>query len=170
MYIDDCKHSFEELAASVLPAYMEQLEKALANRRPARAFAVAGQGRAAIARRLGLETDFSGCYVFVDGEEPIYVGISRGVITRIRQHLCGRTHFDASLAYAMARKTPGTKGSRKSLMERAAFQAVFNERRDYLRRLDVAYIGIVNPVELYVFEAYAALSLRTHEWNTFRTH
>ena len=25
-------------------------------------------------------------------------------------------------------------------------------------------------LELYVFEAYAALSLRTHEWNTFRTH
>lgn len=170
MYIDDCKHSFEELSSQVLPTYMKQLEKALANRRPAKDFAVAGQGRAAIARMLGLETDFSGCYVFVDGEEPIYVGISRGVLTRIRQHLPGTTHFDASLAYAMARRTSGTKGSRKSLMERAAFQTVFNERRDYLRRLDVAYIGIVNPVELYVFEAYAALSLRTHEWNTFRTH
>ena len=33
-----------------------------------------------------------------------------------------------------------------------------------------AYVDIENPLELYVFEAYAAMALGTFEWNTFRTH
>ena len=93
MYIDDCRHTFESLARTVLPAHMEKLETALSHRTPARSFAITGRGRAAIARTLGLEKDFSGWYVFLDGEKPIYVGISRSVIARIRQHLRGKTHF-----------------------------------------------------------------------------
>jgi hypothetical protein len=34
----------------------------------------------------------------------------------------------------------------------------------------VATIPIENPVELYLFEVYAALALGTSRWNTFRTH
>ena len=36
--------------------------------------------------------------------------------------------------------------------------------------MSVAFIEIENPLELYVFEAFAAMTLGTHEWNTFRTH
>ncbi len=43
-------------------------------------------------------------------------------------------------------------------------------RDTYLMRLDVAYVQIENSLELYVFEAYAAMTLNTHKWNTFRTH
>ena len=31
--------------------------------------------------------DFRGCYAFVDGTRPFYVGISKKVIERVRQHL-----------------------------------------------------------------------------------
>jgi hypothetical protein len=29
---------------------------------------------------------------------------------------------------------------------------------------------IANPLELYIFEAYAAMEFSTAHWNTFRTH
>jgi hypothetical protein len=50
------------------------------------------------------------------------------------------------------------------------FRLAFDDAQQYLRALSVAFIAIENPLELYVFEAYAAMSLHTHEWNTFRTH
>ena len=40
----------------------------------------------------------------------------------------------------------------------------------YLRSLNVAFIEIGNPLELYLFEAYCAMELDTSEWNTFETH
>jgi hypothetical protein len=50
-----------------------------------------------------LAKDFVGCYVPVDGDEKLY-GISRGVLEKRRQHVFGKTHFDASLAYRTAFK------------------------------------------------------------------
>ena len=50
------------------------------------------------------------------------------------------------------------------------FCAGFEERRVYLRFLYAGTVAIENPLELYVFEAYAAMALKTADWNTFRTH
>jgi len=36
--------------------------------------------------------------------------------------------------------------------------------------LRAAVVVIANPVELHLFEVYAALALGTSTWNTFRTH
>lgn len=55
-------------------------------------------------------------------------------------------------------------------MSKPEFRTVFDRVRTDLRKMSVAFIEIENPVELYLFEAYAALSLHTWEWNTFRTH
>ena len=84
--------------------------------------------------------------------------------------MLGKTHFDASLAYTIAQKKRPTKGQRSAAMETERFMTAFSEAQEYLRTLDVAAVQIVNPVELYVFEAFAAMALRTSEWNTFRTH
>ena len=51
-----------------------------------------------------------------------------------------------------------------------AFLAAFEQERARIRNMDVAAIEIENPVELYLFEVYAALELRTALHNTFRTH
>ncbi len=75
-----------------------------------------------------------------------------------------------SLAYAIAQRRLPTSGGRTVAMATPAFQAAFAEAQRYLGRLNVAFIAIENPLELYLFEAYAAMSLATHEWNTFRTH
>jgi hypothetical protein len=170
MYIDDCQHTFEELVQTVLPVHMEKLRLALTKTQPASRFFDSEAGTATLARELGLSGDFSGCYVLLEGEKPIYVGISRKVLSRLRQHFKGKTHFDASLAYKIAQKRSPTPGHRSKVMREPGFQQAFADAQKYLRNLRVAFTEITNPVELHVFEAYAAMELHTSDWNTFRTH
>lgn len=170
MPVDNCPHSFATLAGTVLPGYMAQLRIAMEKPHKAEEFAKPGVGPVAIARTVGRSADFSGCYVMLETSKPVYVGISRSVLSRLRQHVTGKSHFDASLVYAVAQRNMPTKGHRSKVMEQASFQAAFTKAQDYLRGLDVAFIEIQNPLELYLFEAYAAIELDTSNWNTFRTH
>lgn len=170
MPVDNCPHSFATLAGTVLPSYMAQLRVAMQTPHKAAEFAKSGVGPVAIAKTVGRSTDFSGCYVMLEDSRPVYVGISRSVLSRLRQHVTGKSHFDASLVYAVAQRKSPTKGHRSKVMEHASFQAAFAEAQKYLRGLDVAFIEVQNPLELYLFEAYAAMELDTSAWNTFRTH
>ena len=119
---------------------------------------------------LGRSRDFSGCYVLVHDGKPFYVGISRGVISRLRQHSTGTTEFNATLAYRMANEKVPHELTRKEAMQDPAFRAAFNEAQVLLRGCSVAFIEILNPLELYLFEANCAMALDTCEWNTFKTH
>lgn len=169
--IDDCTHTFADLAATVLPYHLERLHDARQHPWPASVFSQPGYGVASIAKELGLDGDFSGCYVLQEGCTPIYVGISRGVLNRLRQHMLGKDHFSANLAYAMAKKDhQPTEKTRKLVMEATDFGVAFQKSQAYLRSLSIGAVEIKNPLELYVFEAYAAMALGTAEWNTFRTH
>ncbi|MDO7846285.1 hypothetical protein Q5H92_07955 [Hymenobacter sp. M29] len=171
MHIDDCTHSFSDLTTAVLPTYLERLHDTRQCPWPASVFSQPGYGVASIAKELGLPGDFSGCYVLQDGRTPIYVGISRGVLNRLRQHMLGKDHFSASLAYAMAKKDhQPTEKTRKLVMGATNFDLAFQKSQTYLRSLSIGAVEINNPLELYVFEAYAAMALGTAEWNTFRTH
>jgi len=170
MYIDDCQHSFEHLVTHVLPGHMERLNHALQSPWPASTFAKPRIGPKALATTLGLVGDFSGCYVVLDSVRPIYVGISRKVVSRLRQHMFGRTHFDASLAYRMAQRHLPTKGQRTANMEKPEFRVAFADAQKQLRSYHVAAVPIDNSLELHVFEPYAAMTLKTSDWNTFRTH
>lgn len=176
--IDKCPHTFEELTSIIFPTYLAQLQALLANPVPAILFADKQRYRESLAKRLGFAADFSGCYVLQDGKTPIYVGISRGVLNRLRQHLLGEHHTNASLAYAMAKRNHGQltgskgvlTGTRASVMGTLKTGTAFKHTQDYLRGLSVGMIPIENPLELYIFEAYAAMALKTADWNTFRTH
>ena len=149
---------------------MKTLRSVLKKPLPASLFTTTGVGPASIARSLSLDSDFSGCYVLLEDSKPIYVGISRGVLARLRQHFTGKTHFYASLAYAIAQRRISTKGKRSEVMNVPAFKKAFASAQLYLRTMHVSFVEIENPLELYVFEAFAAIELRTYEWNTFRTH
>jgi len=129
-----------------------------------------GFGVKSILSELRQSNDFSGCYVLLQEGKPVYVGISRTVVQRLRQHVTGKTHFDASLAYRMATNKTGHKMKRSDAMQHPSFRLAFDEARALLRDCSVAFIGIDNPLELYLFEAYCAMELDTCEWNTFRTH
>ncbi len=170
MPIDECKHTFLELTKTVLPAHMRRLRDAMERPVQASIFAQTKQGPIAIAKQLQLAGDFAGCYIFMEHASPIYAGISRKVLSRIRQHLCGKTHFDASLAYRMAKRKMPTRLKRGDAMQDPTFRKVFDERQAHLRGLRVAFIPIENDLEIYLFEAFCAMELDTWEWNTFRTH
>lgn len=174
MPLHDCQHTFEELASIVLPAHMTRMREALVAPEPMSAFAEPGVGVKTILSARGLQKDFSGCYVLVEEAAPIYVGISRGVIGRLRQHAYGKTHFDASLAFriAMERHPDRTISNltRSEAMQEPLFGTSFSEAQEYLRSLRVAFIEVLNPLELYVFEPYCAIELDTYQWNSFETH
>lgn len=174
MPLHACPHTFEELAKTVLPAHMTKMESALAAPREMEAFSVPGLGVKSLLKQFEMTNDFSGCYVLIDSGVPIYVGISRGVISRLRQHVFGKTHFDASLAFriAMAKHPDRTisKLTRAKAMDDPLFGTSFAEAQSYLKSLQVAAIDIDNPLVLYVFEPYCALALDTHQWNSFETH
>jgi hypothetical protein len=160
---------FKTLAARVLPARMRSLQRSMMKTMRMADFAVSGNGVRTLLNAHGHAADFSGCYVLI-ARRPIYVGISRRVFARLRQHVTGTTHFDASLAYRMAAHTKPHQLSRGDAMKDRTFFKVFEVKRAYLRRLRVATLAIEDPVELYLFEVYAALTLGTTKWNTFRTH
>ncbi len=103
-------------------------------------------------------------------EKPFYVGISRGVVGRLRQHGKGSTHFDASLAYRMACEKVHHEMTRDEAMKDPTFRQAFDGAQQLLRDSNVAFVEIANPLELYLFEVYCAMELNTCEWNTFETH
>src|SRR5262249_34033129 len=101
---------------------MQRMREAMEKPIQASLFAEAKRGPRTLAKQLQLSADFSGCYLFLEGTRAIYAGISRGVLARIRQHLRGKTHFDASLAYRMAKRQMPTRLQRAEAMRDAAFK------------------------------------------------
>ena len=114
--------------------------------------------------------EFKGLYVF--GEEtanivvPVYVGISRTVYRRLRQHGYGKLHNQCSLAYLMA------KDNNKNI-ERATIHKEFEEellsQKEQVKSFKVALFPIKSDYELYFIEVALAGILKT-KWNSFRTH
>ena len=98
MPLHDCAHTFMDLATTVLPGHMALMQEALLNPTPMANFCKPGVGVRTLLKQQNLVSDISGCYTLVEGNEPIYVGISRTLISRLKQHVTGKTHFDASLA------------------------------------------------------------------------
>ncbi len=168
--VDGCLHSFDELAREVSPRLMADMRDAIARARPMRDFAQSGVGVKTLLRSEGRDVDFPGCYVMLDAGRPVYVGISRKVFTRLRQHVLADTHNSATLAYRMAAKWARHSMRRQEAMEDPEFKREFGRARETIRAFDVAYVEIDNPLVLHVFEPYAALELGTGEWNTFETH
>ena len=170
MPIDACESTFVDLATTVLPQYMSDMRVAMTVRRPLADFCTSGIGVRTILKGLHKTSDFAGCYVLLRDDQPFYVGISRGVIGRLRQHGTGRTHFDASLAYRMALERVPHKMTRSAAMKHEPFREAFDEAKRLLVGSNVAFVEIPNALELYLFEAYCAMELDTCKWNTFRTH
>ncbi len=173
MSIDGCESTFEDLATKILPKYMSDLNDAMRNPHRMTVFCTPGDGVKTIAKKLGKEDDFSGCYVLLRRDsKPLYVGISRGVIGRLRQHVTGTTHFDATLAYRMASKKVRHGKTQAIAMKDRVFRQAFKSKQRFLKGCTAAFIEIPKrkAVELYLFEAYCAMELNTCEWNTFRTH
>ena len=170
MPIDNCVHTFEELATSVMPSHFKKLKAAIQSPMTAKKIV----GFKSVTKKLlscyNRTTDFPGCYVFIDGEKPVYVGISRGVIKRLVQHLNYDSHYSASLVYRMASEKYTHEMKRDQAMKDEQFRSVFFSAQERLRSMKIAFVEIDNDLELYVFEVFASMKLDTDTWNTFRTH
>jgi len=153
-----------------MPAHFARLQKALRSPWPASTFLNAKSATEKMLKVVGKTVDFPGCYVFLDGDKPIYVGISRTVVKRLVQHLNTDSHYSASLVYRIATKSYPHELKRDQAMKDDQFRAVFFQAQARLRKMKVAFVEIDNDLELYVFEVFAAMNLDTDTWNTFRTH
>jgi len=170
MAIDDCPYTFRQLTRQRLPQRMRELRRAMRHARRMGDFARPRIGPATLLREMHKSEDFCGCYVLIERRKPFYVGISRRVVHRLIQHVRGRSHYDASLAYRIACGTKRHSLTRRKAMQEKAFKGAFQKAKDRLRRMKVAFVEINDPVELHLFEVYCAMELHTGRWNTFRTH
>ena len=95
---------------------------------------------------------------------------------RIKEH--GRpssTHNSAPFAFNLAKKVAKEKGvnvsRRRSELEKdPIFLASFSEAKERVSRMSVKVVEVDNPIIQTLLEVYAALSLRTTEYNDFDTH
>ena len=128
MPIDACTSTFAEMATVILPVYGET-PGGFGCAGPMSSFCKQGFGVKSILSGLRRSSDFSGCYVLLREGKPFYVGISRTVVQRLRQHVTGNTHFDASLAYLMATDKTGHKMKRADAMQDSAFRTASTKPR-----------------------------------------
>ena len=168
--VDLCPHSFHTLAVRILPRRMKELRRAITNASPLALFDTPGLGLRGIMRLLETAEDFSGCYVLLCRNKPVYVGISRRVLYRLYSHIRGTSHFTATLAFRMAAAETGLKLSREQHMAEMGFRRAFAKKKKQMRQWKVAWVAIENPVELCLFEVFCAMGLNTSKWNTFKTH
>ncbi len=151
---------YQELAAR-LPGLLEQLRTSRPLQRgPSDAIPVA-----------------PGVYLLSEGNVPVYVGQTRTLRRRLRQH-GGPTsqHNQASFAFTIARRDAATAGiadlprSRAELADHPEFRAIFTRARERVAKMSVRFVAIPEPELRTIFEVYAAAALGTGEYNSFETH
>ncbi|WP_343614073.1 GIY-YIG nuclease family protein [Flavobacterium sp.] len=118
-----------------------------------------------------LKYDFKGVYFFLLDNKPFYVGISKGVIGRICQHLKGKNHNTSSLAYKLGLLRYEYLNNKKHLGKRKELNFVTEVEpvKQFLQKQKIAWISIDNDEELYLFEIYCSMKFKTI-LNSFETH
>lgn len=118
--------------------------------------------------RAKANNEIKGLYLFgqvVSGKIiPVYIGISRTIMARLKNHGWGKAHNQATLAYAMAASRHRHEGERKHL----PYSHILNEQ-ERIRKYRIAILPELSDYDLYFMEVYIAGKLKL-EWNTFRTH
>jgi hypothetical protein len=117
----------------------------------------------------------SAIYVIFEAGKPLYVGRTRNLRRRLRNHLRllpGQSAF----AFRLARELTGnpkasytTAGSRKMLMQDAGFRKAFTDSGARIAHMSVRWIEIADPIAQHLFEVYVALAYET-PYNDFDTH
>lgn len=117
------------------------------------------------------KNEFKGLYVFAEEIggviTPVYVGISRTIFRRLKQHGWGSLHNQCTLAYLIAINkfhNNKYKGLRTD---------IDNEKLEFgkniVRNYKVAMIHVPEDFNLYFLEVTLAGYWKT-KWNSFRTH
>jgi len=116
-----------------------------------------------------------GLYLFSDGSSFRYVGQTRNLRSRLGQHTRpSGTHFNATLAFLIAKEAAAAAGFVSSLPRQAVqfdpdFVVHFDAAKARVAGWDVQFVIERDPNVRTVFEVYAHLALAT-DLNTFETH
>ncbi len=116
--------------------------------------------------------EVKGLYIFYEDNKPIYIGISRSILKRLKSHFLGKIHNEATLAYIMIRhKHEGAHGFYNG--ERANLDLFKSDRtllqKEMMTNWKIAIIPETDNYKMYFFEIYLACHLKTI-WNSFETH
>jgi hypothetical protein len=115
-------------------------------------------------------------YLFRLSGQPIYVGQTRNLRRRLREHTSERSRQNqASFAFNLAKREAvkagvDIGGFREAVEARPAFAEHFDAARLEVAEMEVQFIELEDPVERTLFEVYASLALGTEEFNSFETH
>ena len=116
-------------------------------------------------------------YLLSEGENHLYVGRTRRLRQRLRQHSVeGAQHNQAVFAFKIAREITGrraaaysSKGSRLALSAEPAFAEAFTQAKARVRNMDLRFVEETDPTRQALLEIYASVVLRT-KYNDFDTH
>ena len=116
-------------------------------------------------------------YLFSEGPHHLYVGRTRKLRQRLRQHsIPGAQHNQAVFAVRLARESTGSvvaaytaNGSRSALCAQDEFGAAFKQAKERVRRMDVRYVEETDPLRQALLEIYVSIVLKT-PYNDFDTH
>jgi predicted GIY-YIG superfamily endonuclease len=116
-------------------------------------------------------------YLFSEGERSLYVGRTRHLRQRLRQHsIPAAQHNQAVFAFRLARETTGrlvaaysAAGSRAALCSDTEFGTAFLEAKTRVRSMAVRYVEETDPLRQALLEIYVAVVLKT-PYNDFNKH
>lgn len=117
------------------------------------------------------DNDFKGLYIFYENDIAIYVGISKKILRRIKQHFLSNSHFSASLVYLIAReKHDESIGFYNDDRENFPFENYREEIQNNMRNnWKISLLSENDNYILYLKEIYISCKLKTY-WNSFATH
>ncbi len=116
-------------------------------------------------------------YLFSESEKHLYVGRTRRLRNRLRQHsIAGAQHNQAVFAFRLAREMTGnllaaysTKGGRLALSIDPIFAAAFTKAKARVRTMDLRFVEETDPLRQALLEIYVSIVLET-KYNDFDTH
>ena len=119
--------------------------------------------------------EIKGLYIFYENDIPVYVGISRKILRRLRNHFVGKSHYQATLVYLMLRDVYDNDEKNDIYRgKRSEFEPFNNggreeKQEELINNFEISIIPIEDNYELYLTEVLAACELKT-KWNCFQTH
>ena len=127
-----------------------------------------------VAEEVPRDTPEGGIYLFSENGVHLYAGrTKRRLGVRIRSHF--GTAVDCPFAWLLARERTGfratytKKGSRKELLARPEFLAIYNECKQRIRRMQVRFVAEPEPLRQALLEIYTAIASGAKH-NDFETH
>lgn len=117
----------------------------------------------------------AGVYLFSEGANLMYVGQTRNLRQRLRQHTAKASRENqASFAFNLAIEAAAAAGlaftgTRKERAADPEFASLFTAARERVAAMDVRFIELPDPIERTLFEVFAADALNL-PYNDFETH